>query len=101
MVHRLRLTQGKVALVDDADWPAVKGHRWHAVRVGNHTYAARKLGPRGAQKTIYLHRVVSKGALIHHENASGLDDRKANLSATSQSGNQRGVKHRRKRKAPG
>jgi hypothetical protein len=36
------LTQGKVAIIDAADWDLVKGYKWHAHRCGCKTYAEAK-----------------------------------------------------------
>lgn len=83
----IQLTQGKVALIDDADWPLVSGMRWRAMRrirkYGEACYARSLLGGR----TVLLHQLIA-GKGSDHKNGNGLDNRRCNLrpATTSQQG---------------
>lgn len=76
------LTQGKVAVIDDADWPLVSGHKWRAAwsrRRGANTWYA-WTSVRGS--TVGMHRVIMaapKGMLVDHRDGDGLNNRRSNL----------------------
>jgi len=79
------LTQGKVALVDEADLPLVQGYRWHAQRARARWYAIASPSRHGK---IRMHRLILPGvALIDHRNRDGLDNRRHNLRAATESEN--------------
>jgi len=74
-MKRIKLTQGKHALVDDEDYEELSKYKWHAVNTGNHLYARNSNG-------VYMHREVMntpKGKYTDHINHDGLDNRKSNL----------------------
>lgn len=80
------LTQGYVALVDDADYEPVAAFKWRALvdRRRNKVYAVRKThGPHSSRKSLYLHReilrVTDPQVKIDHRNGDSLDNRRANL----------------------
>jgi hypothetical protein len=78
----IKLTQGKVAIVDDEDFDELNKYHWYAYQDQNNWYARRQVGGRGKQKTILLHREIlnaSRGSGIDHINGNGLDNRKENL----------------------
>jgi hypothetical protein len=100
MVKELRLTQNKVALVDDEDFERVVGYRWYPLnqkqrdgRVRIYAVSIAKTG--GKTVTTYLHRLIlnaPKRAYIDHDNGNGLDNRRSNLRLCTQTqnlGNQR------------
>lgn len=81
------LTKGYVALIDDADAPAVLGAgKWTATVTQWNVYARRRVElPDGRQGTLYLHTFLTGWARTDHRNGDGLDNRRANLRpATSQ-----------------
>jgi len=82
------LTQGQVALVDDADLPLVDGHRWFSQRRrDDYHHAATHCGG----KYVYMHQLIlgtQPGTEIDHKNRNGLDNRRANLRACTHSENQ-------------
>ena len=84
------LTQGKVAFVDDADYPMVSKYRWHVNRVGNRWYAMRNVYDNGSRTKLRMHNVilqVSARKEVDHKNHDGLDNRRVNLRAASRSDN--------------
>lgn len=72
------LTQGRVALVDAADFERISQHRWYAKR-DKHTFYAVRHGGQTTRRLIYMHREIVGGALIDHRNRDGLDNRRENL----------------------
>ena len=91
-MKEIQLTQGKVALVDDADYEYLNQWKWHANKNGNKFYASRSITvSQGKQKTISMHRVITKNInpKMHtdHLNGNGLDNRKINLRICTNSQN--------------
>jgi hypothetical protein len=82
-VKEIRLTKGYTALVDDADYPALRLFSWHASRSGNRIYAQRMEGGR----PIRMHAQIM-GARVGYEvdhrqhpdaGVMILDNRRSNL----------------------
>lgn len=80
------LSQGKVALVDAADYSRIAKYKWTYLtkkRRGKSTqYARRSVWSKDKQQTVYLHRfILNAPAHLHvdHKNGDGLDNRRANL----------------------
>lgn len=100
MVREIRLTQGKVALVDDSDaervdragtWVAIESTtcpgRWYAYRT---EYCPKR--------TVYLHRFIMgapKGLQVDHADGDGLNCRRNNLRLATRSQNCANAKKRR------
>lgn len=88
-MKELPLTQGKVALVDDADWDLVSAFKWWArqeKRRPHCWYATRK----NAGKTIYLHRFIAGAAVgvdVDHKDGDGLNCQRDNIRIASRSQN--------------
>jgi hypothetical protein len=83
-VKEIPLTQGKVALVDDADYPHLSQFRWHASRGRRGVFYAKRNLRRadGRNTTRFMHAEVVKiplGLICDHANQNGLDNRRANL----------------------
>ena len=87
-MKRIPLTQGYVALVDDADFEAVRVFKWCLLKKGRRLYARRSIRKADGSRTIsYLHRFLmgSDGECIDHLNGDGLDNQRHNLRpATAQ-----------------
>jgi hypothetical protein len=83
----LPLTKGRVAMVDDEDFPAVAQFRWY---VSTHGYAVRTVHANGRSTKVSLHRFLMKpqgGEHIDHINGDPLDCRRANMRIATRSQN--------------
>ena len=84
-MKEIPLTQGKVALVDDADYPALSAHKWYYLQAKpGFGYAVRKVGLGGRlQRLVYLHREIlaadATGLWVDHRNGDTLDNTRANI----------------------
>lgn len=95
----IQLTQGKVALVDDADYAELSKYKWCAWRIGGNWYSKRGIGTRKSFTQVYMHRVIMgalPGQQVDHINGDGLDNRRCNLRIATMAQNQAN-----RRKSPG
>ncbi len=84
MAKEIPLSQGKVALVDDADYEWLMGYKWHYLTLG---YAAVSNG-RG--KSILMHRLILDAPpefKVDHINQDKLDNQRHNLRFCTMSQN--------------
>jgi len=89
-MKRIPLTQGKSAIVDDADFAAVSGFKWYAHKIRHNFYAARHAEKNGKRIVVYMHRVIIQtpaGKETDHRNGDGLDNRKRNLKICTRTEN--------------
>lgn len=99
-MKKIPLTQGKFALVDDADFERVNQHKWYAHNQRGCWYAARHTRLPDKPGVIYLHRAIldpARGLDVNHKNGDGLDDRRENIEVCTRAQNLRSYK----RKTPG
>lgn len=92
----IELTQGRVALVDDEDYPLVAYRPWVAMNAGAQTRPFR--GPKGMR--ILMHRLIMNppaGYVVDHINGDKLDNRRTNLRICTQLENTRNRKPRQTR----
>ena len=93
-MKEIKLTQNKIALVDDDDFEILNQYKWCAVRVsGGSYYAARKQG----KKKIYMHKEllkVPKNRVVDHIDGNTLNNCMANLRECSIAENVRNQKIR-------
>lgn len=92
------LTQGKFAIVDDADFEKVRGHKWFLNKLGCGFYAVRH-SPRikGKRKKILMHRVVTDcppDLEVNHINGDELDNRRENLQVCTHAQNMRAFRQK-------
>jgi len=80
---QIPLTQGKIAIVDDADYEWLIQYSWHVASNHNTWYARRGIGrPNKHTQIIRMHREIMNpppGMMVDHVNHDGLDNRRSNL----------------------
>lgn len=91
-MNKIKLTQGKYALVDDDDYVRLKMFKWHYGVYGKTGYAKRLKWDRKKKKgkIVRMHHFIlplKKGYMIDHINGDGLDNRKDNLRLVTKSQN--------------
>jgi hypothetical protein len=104
----IKLSQNRVAIVDDEDFGAISAVKWCAHRNGCTFYAQRGIrGQGGKLKGEHMHRLVLSWKLdrdlaenerCDHVNGDGLDNRRENLRVATSAQNNRNC--RRKSKNP-
>lgn len=92
MTKEIKLTKGKVALVDDEDFERINRHKWYACKDRLTWYARRDT----IFGNVLMHRDIMElpnNVLVDHKNNNGLDNRKENLrpASTSQNKANRGM----------
>lgn len=89
------LTQGYVAIVDEADAGRVLSHKWHAQLNGRTVYAVRKVTRTdGKQTALLLHSFLTGYERTDHRNGNGLDNRRSNLREATASENNQNARQR-------
>lgn len=81
-MKEIKLSQGKVALVDDEDYEYLNQWEWHAAKNGNTYYAGRYFKINGKQTLIKMHRLIANtpdGLIVDHIDHNGLNNQKSNL----------------------
>lgn len=99
-VKHLKLTQKKLAVVDNIVWPFISSMKWHAQRNYRTWYAVRhvskKYSANNKRSLVQLHqfiwyllhnRPVCAGMELDHINGNGLDNRLCNLREITHSQN--------------
>lgn len=88
-MKRIKLTQGKYAIVDDEDFERLNYYNWSLGKTGNTKKEYAKISIK--RKTIKMHRLIMntpQGMDTDHINGNGLDNRKSNLRICTQSQNE-------------
>ena len=96
--RRIRLTQGKYAIVDPDDYARLSKSKWYAAKGGTSFYAVRGKWCKVAKKrlSISMHNLiidVPPGCIVDHINHNGLDNRKANVRPATHADNARNARH--------
>jgi hypothetical protein len=99
-MKEILLTQGKVALVDDADFEWLNQWKWHwHIVPGRRTGYAIRTDYSGPQpQVIRMHRLIAgapAGSQVDHINSDGLDNLRANLRLATPPQNQHNAQKRR------
>ena len=92
-IMEIPLSNGGVAIIDDADYPLVKGHRWRKSHKNKtqSCYAVCSIKVGGKFINLRMHSLLLKvppGLQIDHANRNGLDNRRCNLRIATHSQNQ-------------
>ena len=103
MSRKIPLGQGRVALVDEADYHRFRHYNWFLSKTG---YAVGYVPVDGRHTLTYLHRLIlqpGEGEQVDHVNGDPLDCRRANLriATPSQNGQNRRVSSRSKTQLKG
>src|SRR6185437_1781145 len=90
--REMPLTQGKVAIVDAADFDYLNQWKWHAdPAMGGKWRAARtERMPNGKRRKVYMHKallLVDPGVDVDHRDGDGLNNRRSNLRAATRQQN--------------
>ena len=95
--RRIKLTQGKFAIVDAEDYPKLAENDWqYYENKSKNCYAVRV----EVRKIAYMHRVIMNapaGYFVDHRNQHGLDNRKSNLRLATPAEN---THNKRKTRSP-
>lgn len=86
-MRKIRLTNGKYALVDDDDFYMVSGYIWRSI---NHHRNTGYAGTIINKKLVLMHRMIldaKKGQIIDHINHNGIDNRRKNIRLCTSSQN--------------
>lgn len=78
----IQLTQGKVALVDAANFGWLNQWKWFAWTDGKGSWYAHRVPAGNRRSILRMHVVIlcpTKGLLVDHINNNGLDNRRVNL----------------------
>ena len=85
-MKKILLTQGKITLVDDKDFPNFSKHKWYFKGGYGNGYAMRGLkrseGGKKGDKMVSMHRLIMnapEGFEVDHINGDKLDNRRVNL----------------------
>lgn len=91
MIRRIRLTQGKYAVIDAKDLDKISELKWCAVLLSGRWYASsrvRWVNGKRRQRIIFMHRLIAdapEGIDVDHRDGNGLNNRRKNLRfATTQ-----------------
>lgn len=93
-MKEIKLTQDKVAFVDDEDFEWLNKFKWCAVKSGLNWYAVMK----NVNKTVYMHRLIlnaSQSIQGDHRNGNGLDNQKENIRLCTHQQNHFNIKNPR------
>src|SRR4030042_862359 len=82
--RKIRLTQGKFAIVDSEDFEKLNQYKWYAVRSHLENFYAVRMtqGPHRIRKFIAMHRFIMNppsGFIIDHKDSIGLNNTRQNL----------------------
>jgi len=98
-MKEIKLTQGKVALVDDEDYEWLNQWKWHAMpsKSKRNFYAVRNEKQENGHRTIYMHVFIMGkiiGLKVDHGDCDELNNQRYNLRHCTHQENCRNAKHR-------
>ena len=89
-MKRIKLTQGKYALISDSDFKRVAKHKWCAKKSAYNIYAVRGVWDGVKTTIIRMHRWLvncPKGKEVHHKDGNPLNNQRGNLQITTKKKN--------------
>lgn len=91
-MRTIELSQGYVALVDDADYERVSAHKWSASKTKTHVYGIRKVRLADGRSTSQLlHRFImgvnDRKIDVDHDDHNGLNNQRYNLHVATRTQN--------------
>lgn len=89
-MKKIKLTQGKFALVDDEDFEELNKYKWSAQKGYKTFYASRGFRKsNGKMSTVKMHQVILgwPKTIIDHDDEDGLNNQRGNLRLSSKSTN--------------
>lgn len=94
----IKLTQGKVAFIDDCDFQEISAYKWHALTDGYNWYAARKRD--GKQFRMHNQLMVPPvGCFVDHLDGNGLNNQRRNMRVCSHAQNMANTKKKKNNKS--
>ena len=105
-MKEIKLTQGKVTLVDDNDFEELNKHKWFARKDYNTFYVLRQSSTKGGikRRTLLMHRIIMncpEKLQIDHIDGDGLNNQKANLRVVTTRQNKQNIHIKTASKYPG
>lgn len=105
-MKKIKLTQGKFALVDDEDFEYLNQFKWFAIKDKNVWYAKKGIyiSEDQSMRSIQMGRFLlnpNKKEIIDHINGNGLDNRRKNLRIVNKSQNSQNRRINRDKKFKG
>lgn len=77
-MKQIPLTQGRVALVDDADFDYLSQWKWYAVKSGR-TFYARRANKNDGPSVLTMHQQLYGMKKVDHKDGNGLNNQRSNL----------------------
>jgi uncharacterized protein affecting Mg2+/Co2+ transport len=90
-MKQIELTQGKYAIVEDADYALLNQFKWQAKRDRNTWYAVRTVRQSGSKRTVIMHRLILQAVgsqQVDHCDGNGLNNLHSNLRFSTNAQNQ-------------
>ena len=87
----IKLTQNKIAIIDDVDLALVSEYKWRAHKGRNGFYAITNIGPWRESKVIQMQNLIINEVpprmMVDHKDRDGLNNQRANLRICTRSQN--------------